>query len=226
MRPWKRLLLALLKLIRFIADFISDIVYKLIYEGNSVIKITRIQDDLLLRPAIKLAELIRTRQVTSVQVTSAFIQRIKNVNGIINAVVDERFDLALLDAKAADEEIECCKNLVELTKAKPFLGVPFTTKDCFQVVGLSHTGGLLKRGQRKEKAKVDADTVAQLRSAGGQNLFEIKIDSCHWTGSSPNGLPTILQNWERTFNILDKTIGTMLSDDASIIFSLPCIYCC
>ena len=171
MRPWKRLLLALLKLIRFIADFISDIVYKLIYEGSSVIRITRIQDDLLLRPAIKLAELIRTRQVTSVQVTSAFIQRIKNVNGIINAVVDERFDLALLDAKAADEEIESSKNLVELAKTKPFLGIPFTTKDSFQVVGLSHTGGLLKRGRRQEKAKVDADTVAQLRSAGGQSLF-------------------------------------------------------
>ena len=56
---------------------------------------------MLLKPAIKLAELIRTRQVTSVQVTSAFIQRIKNVNGLINAVVDERFDLALMDAKVA-----------------------------------------------------------------------------------------------------------------------------
>ena len=64
-----------------------------------MIRITQIQDDLLLRPAIKLAELIRTRQVTSVQVISAFIQRINNVNGIINAVVDERFELALLDAK-------------------------------------------------------------------------------------------------------------------------------
>ena len=104
MGPWnKRLLVALLKLIRFIADFISDIVYKLIYEGNRAIKISRIQDDLLLRPAIKLAELIRTRQVTSVQVISAFIQRINNVNGIINAVVDERFELALLDAKVCSD---------------------------------------------------------------------------------------------------------------------------
>lgn len=97
----KQLLIALLKLIRFIADFLSDIVYKLIYEGNRHINIPQIQNDLLLKPAIKLAELIRTRQVTSVQVTSAFIQRIKNVNGLINAVVDERFDLALMDAKVA-----------------------------------------------------------------------------------------------------------------------------
>jgi len=181
----KQLLIALLKLIRFIADFLSDIVYKLIYEGNRHINIPQIQNDLLLKPAIKLAELIRTRQVTSVQVTSAFIQRIKNVNGLINAVVDERFDLALMDAKNADDEIDNCENLVDLAKVKPFLGVPFTTKDCFQVIGLSHTGGLLKRGQRQEKATLDADTVAQLRSAGGIPIGVTNVSElCMWMESS------------------------------------------
>ena len=80
-------------------------------------------------------------------------------------------------AKNADDEIDNCENLVDLAKVKPFLGVPFTTKDCFQVIGLSHTGGLLKRGRRQEKATLDADTVAQLRSAGGNqhSLFLKKL---------------------------------------------------
>ena len=85
-----------------------------------------------------------------------------------------RFEQALLEAKAVDEEIEACENPDDFLSKKPFLGVPFTTKDCFEVTGLSHTAGLLKRGRRQQKAGIDADSVAQLRSAGGNSYVYIE----------------------------------------------------
>ena len=42
-------------------------------------------------------------------------------------------------------------NIFRLSKEKPLLGIPFTTKDCFAVEGLSYTAGLLARGKRNER---------------------------------------------------------------------------
>ncbi len=60
-----------------------------------------------------------------------------------------------------------------LKREKPFYGVPFTTKDCFAVNGLSYTAGLAERGKRKAKGDFDADAVA-LVSETKQLHFEIK----------------------------------------------------
>lgn len=66
----------------------------------------------------------------------SFISRIKEVNPIINSLVDERFTAALEEAKAADNLIASGnKSEASLAKAKPFLGVPFTTKECLQAEG-------------------------------------------------------------------------------------------
>ena len=90
MELWKHLTIFILRIVRSILDNISDIIYKLIYEGKRKIKLPQIKDEILLMPAVKLAEKIRKHELTSFQVTMAFIKRIQDVNGIINAVVDKR----------------------------------------------------------------------------------------------------------------------------------------
>ena len=90
MELWKHLIIFILRIVRSILDIISDIIYKWIYEGKRKIKLPQIEDEILLLPAVKLAEKIRKRELTSFQVTMAFIKRIQDVNGIINAVVDNR----------------------------------------------------------------------------------------------------------------------------------------
>lgn len=77
--------------------------------------------------------------MTSVQVMNAFIARIKQVNPLLNCVVDERFENALNDASKADELIASGKFTAdELSINKPFLGVPVSTKDCIAVKGISY----------------------------------------------------------------------------------------
>lgn len=77
-------------------------------------------------------------QVTSVEVVETFIARIKEVNPVLNCVVDERFSEALEDAHKVDEFIQSgVKSVQDIEKDTPFLGVPFSTKDCLQVTGMT-----------------------------------------------------------------------------------------
>ena len=180
-------LLQIVCFLRQVFDELSDIIYALIYEKCKG-KLPPISDEILLCPAHELASKIRGQVLSSEQVVGAFIKRIIDVNNLTNAVVDTRFSEALKEAKEADEIIaNTAKNseLSDLAKAKPFLGVPFTTKDCFAVQGLSYTAGLLKRGQAKIKGDFDADAVKQLKHAGGIPLAVTNVSElCMWMESS------------------------------------------
>lgn len=58
------------------------------------------------------------------------------MNSALNCFVEDRFDLALKEAKEADELIRSgSKTAEQLEKDQPFLGVPFSTKDCLAVRG-------------------------------------------------------------------------------------------
>lgn len=76
-------------------------------------------------------------QLSSEQLVKAMIARIAQVNTVLNAVVDERYEQALEEARAADKVIESGEwTLEQLQRARPFHGVPFTTKDSTAVKGV------------------------------------------------------------------------------------------
>lgn len=108
---------------------------------------------------VSLARRIRSRELSSQQVVSAFLSRIEQVNPRLNAVVCLRAEEALRDAKECD---------AELTKGKsrgPLHGVPFTVKDSFDTAGLVSTAGTT--GRASYVPKTDATVVKRLRDAGG-----------------------------------------------------------
>lgn len=58
------------------------------------------------------------------------------MNPLINAVTDDRYDAALVDAKAADDFITHTKMAEEeIARHKPFLGVPISVKESCGVKG-------------------------------------------------------------------------------------------
>lgn len=63
------------------------------------------------------------------------IERIREINPLLNCFVANRFDESRKEAALADELIRSGKSEETLAKEKPFLGVPFTTKDCIAVKG-------------------------------------------------------------------------------------------
>lgn len=76
----------------------------------------------MLESATSLARKIRKRELKSEEVVRAFIDRIHQVNKLLNAVVDERFDEAIEDAQNLDKEIAEGKITDIDFEKKPFLG--------------------------------------------------------------------------------------------------------
>lgn len=109
-------------------------------------------------PATVLAELIRTGEVSAVEVVDAHIARIEAVNPRLNAIVEDRFADARREATLADARVRAGGELPAL------LGVPCTIKEFIGVTGMSWTAGLYAR--RGRRADVDATVVSRLRAAG------------------------------------------------------------
>uniref|UniRef100_T1JLZ4 Amidase domain-containing protein n=1 Tax=Strigamia maritima TaxID=126957 RepID=T1JLZ4_STRMM len=142
-----------------------------IYKRKSLPPIT---DANLLESATSLAEKIRTKKLKCVDVIQSYITRIRKVNPILNAVVDDNFEEALKEAKKVDELIlSGVKTEKELEKEMPFLGVPFTIKDSIAVKGLHQTIGMVSR--RDVIADKDAEAVVAIKKAGAINIANSNV---------------------------------------------------
>ncbi|XP_063866172.1 fatty-acid amide hydrolase 2-A-like isoform X2 [Scylla paramamosain] len=134
--------------------------------GPTKLLLPPIDDPALVQSARTLALWIRQRKRSTVSIIEAFRRRIEAVNPIINAVVDERFEAALREAREVDRRLDACtqEEREEIGRIQPLLGVPFTAKESVMVKGLSNAGGLVNR--QGMKASRDAEVVGRLREAG------------------------------------------------------------
>lgn len=92
-------------------------------------------DELTQPSAVELASMIRTRKVSSVDVTKAVLDRIEQHNPAINAFVTIHREEALCSAQKADEA------LMSGQRVGPLNGVPFHVKDNLYVAGSRTTFG-------------------------------------------------------------------------------------
>ena len=113
-----------------------------------------------------MAARIRRQEIKSEELVEACIERIAEVNSLINAVVDTRFEAAIEEARKCDRILASLSTLAleEIAKDQPFLGVPFSTKEGIRVKGLHHSYGLQARAGIV--AGEDATCVRLLRQAG------------------------------------------------------------
>jgi fatty acid amide hydrolase 2 len=138
--------------------------------------------DLLHLSATQLAARIRSGEVSSAVVVEAHIERLRQVNPIINAVVVERIADARVEAANADREIAAARAAGTLDQLPPFLGVPCTIKESFHFAGMPNTSGLVSRVGLK--VAEDAPTVARLRAAGAIPLGVTNTSEvCMWMES-------------------------------------------
>lgn len=75
-------------------------------------------------------------KLTSRAVIEAYIERIRDVNPILNAVVEDRFEAAVEEAKIVDRFIsDSIKTPKQIEQETPLLGVPITVKECCRLAG-------------------------------------------------------------------------------------------
>jgi len=108
--------------------------------------------------AAALTRAIASRQVSSEEVTRAFLDRIRDVNPKIHAVAQVQWERALELARQADTL------LARGDAAGPLHGLPITIKDSLDTAGIISTAGTQGRAQFLPER--DAAVVAKLKAAG------------------------------------------------------------
>lgn len=174
--------------------------------GEHGAKMPPIRNLILMESASSLAQKIRTRKLTSVEVTEAFIDRCNEVNPLLNCVVDQCFKAALAEAAKADKLIESGTLTAEqLATEKPFLGVPISTKDCIRVKDLLHTAGIWKR--RSIRGEKDARAMELMRKAGAIPFALTNVSECCMWWESTNTIHGRSRNPYDTNRIVGGSSG-------------------
>ena len=123
--------------------------------------------------ANQLAQMIRDKEVSAVEVLDAYLEQINKHNSKINAI-------ATLNAeKAKTRAVEADKALARGENWGVLHGVPLTIKDTFETAGLLTTAGY--KPLKNYIPQQDATVIARLRQAGAiilgkSNLAEMASD--------------------------------------------------
>jgi Asp-tRNA(Asn)/Glu-tRNA(Gln) amidotransferase A subunit family amidase len=126
----------------------------------------------------QLAYLIKSKQISSQELTSFFIQRIKKYGDSLACVISITEELAMQQAKKADEEINAGKY------KGPLHGIPYGLKDLFAVKNTKTTWGAAP--YKNQQIEEDAYVYNQLREAGAVLIAKFTLGALamgdYWYG--------------------------------------------
>ena len=128
--------------------------------------------------ARSIAQAIRGKQVSAVEIVHAHLDRIAEVNDKLNAVV------CLCADRALDEAAEADATLARGDAVGPLHGVPMTLKDSLDTEGVVTTAGTV--GRRDFVPDRDATITARLRTAGAILLGKTNTPEITWSGETDN----------------------------------------
>ena len=115
-------------------------------------------ETLAFMPVTQLSELIRTRQLTSTELTTLYLERLERHGRTLEAVITLMSDRALEHAARADREI------ASGTYRGPLHGIPWGAKDLLDTADIKTTWGATPYRQRVPDG--DAAVVRKLDDAG------------------------------------------------------------
>lgn len=122
-------------------------------------------EDVAFWPITNLAHLLKTRQVTSLELTEMYLGRLHKYNEKLNCVVTFLDDVARTQAKQADAEIAAGKY------KGPLHGIPWGAKDIIAVKGYKTTWG--SEAYKDQMLDEEASVIGMLRDAGAVLLAKL-----------------------------------------------------
>lgn len=123
-----------------------------------VVELPKNKEELAFYPVYKLAVLIKTKKITSVELTQLYLKRIKKYADTLQCAISILEETALAQAKRADDEI---------AKGKyrgPLHGIPYGIKDLLSVEGTETTWGATP--YQDQVISETATVVKKLEEAG------------------------------------------------------------
>jgi Asp-tRNA(Asn)/Glu-tRNA(Gln) amidotransferase A subunit family amidase len=124
-------------------------------------------EEVAFRPVTHLAELVRTRQVTSVELTEMYLARLQRHGPTLECVVTLTDELALAQARRADEE------LARGHYRGPLHGIPWGAKDLLAEDSYRTTWGA--KPYEEQHLHEDATVVRRLEDAGAVLVAKLTL---------------------------------------------------
>ncbi|MFT4042250.1 MAG: Asp-tRNA(Asn)/Glu-tRNA(Gln) amidotransferase subunit GatA [Gordonia sp. (in: high G+C Gram-positive bacteria)] len=158
---------------------------------SETISPTRAAGDITGLTAAELAAKISARELSSVEVTQAHLDRIADIDDTLGAFLHVSGAEALVAAKAADDAIAAGE------AASPLTGVPLALKDVFTTTDAPTTCG--SRILEGWVAPYDSTVTARLRAAGIPILGKTNMDEFAMGSSTENSAYQVTRNpWDTT----------------------------
>ncbi|MCH7955452.1 MAG: amidase [Candidatus Marinimicrobia bacterium] len=129
-------------------------------------------EDVAFWPITKLSELIRTRKVSSVELTNMYLDRLRKYGPLLECVITLTDELALRQAKRADEEIAAGNY------KGPLHGIPWGAKDLLATKGIKTTWGSVPF--KEQVFDYDATVVKKLEEAGAVLVAKLTLGALAW----------------------------------------------
>src|SRR4051812_1876338 len=124
-------------------------------------------EDIAFAPLTKLSRWIEKRQLTSERLTNIYLKRIEEFDPKLRCVITVTRELAMAQAKKADQEILMGKY------RGPLHGVPWGGKDLLDTAGIPTTYGA--EPYRNRVPKDDAAVVKRLHAAGAVLIAKLSL---------------------------------------------------
>jgi len=187
-----------------------------------------IGEDVLFASVRDLGHLLRTRKISSVELTEAYLGRLETIGPRLGAVVTVTRDLALAQARKADRELATPRGY-----RGPLHGVPFGAKDLLATKGIPTTWGA--EPYRDQVFDYDATVITRLRDAGAVLLGKLAMvelaggmgynnpdasftgpgrspwNPDHWSGGSSSGSGAATAAGLVAFAIGSETSGSIMT---------------
>ncbi|MCB2197681.1 MAG: amidase [Bacteroidetes bacterium] len=134
---------------------------------TSDVELPKNKNELAFYSIPELASLIKQKKITSTELTNFFIDRLKKHSDTLECLVTLTEELALKQAKKADEDLK------QGIYHGPLHGIPFGVKDLFSVAGYKTTWGAAP--YKDQQIEQTAEVVQRLEKAGGVLIAKLTL---------------------------------------------------
>jgi len=170
------------------------------------IQLPKNKNDLAFYSIPELAGLIKTKKITSVELTKFFIERLKKWGDTLESVITLTEDTAMAQATRADEEIKNGKYRGLLH------GIPYGLKDLFAVKGYKTTWG--STPYKDQVINEDAYVYTKLRNAGAVLCAKLSL------GALANNNKWFGGETKNPWNLKQGSSGSSAGSAASVVAGL------
>jgi Asp-tRNA(Asn)/Glu-tRNA(Gln) amidotransferase A subunit family amidase len=142
------------------------------FDMNNDVTMPENKEDLCFYTISELSVLIKTKKITSLELTSIYINRLKRFDSTLHCVITLVEDRALAQAKMMDEE------LLNGVYRGPLHGIPYGVKDLLALEGYPFTWG--SAIYKDQIAEITSPVIKKLDNAGAVLVAKLTLGELAW----------------------------------------------